>query len=104
MRDSLSFARPNERKQRKGHPRYAPAAPVHCDARTEGMRPELAPLWRHSDMLAAPMLCIGHPSVLRFSPLDTGPNTEAAALSVLACIHPLGAALSSQERIKQPDV
>ncbi len=55
-------------------------------------------------MLAAPMLCIGHPSVLRFSPLDTGPNTEAAALSVLACIHPLGAALSSQERIKQPDV
>lgn len=98
MRDSLSFARPNERKQRKGHPRYAPAAPVHCDARIEGMRPELAPLWRHSDMLAAPMLCIGHPSVLRFSPLHTGPNTKAAALSVLACIHPLGAARSSAAR------
>jgi len=62
------------------------------------MQPELAPLWRHSDMLAVPMLCIEHPSVLRFSPLHTGPNTKAAALSVLACIHPLGAALSSAAR------
>ena len=35
----------------KRHPGYAPArsAPVHCDARSEGMRPELGSLWRSSN-------------------------------------------------------
>ena len=45
MRDFLSFACPIEDKQRERHRDGAPdKASVHCDARTDGMRPELGPL------------------------------------------------------------
>jgi hypothetical protein len=44
MRDSPSFACPKQGKRTKRHPGMAPAAPVHCDARAEGMRQKLAPL------------------------------------------------------------
>jgi len=49
----------------KARPLFAPATPVHCDAHFKGMRSELDPLSRPSDMHGAPMLCIGHPTELR---------------------------------------
>ena len=65
LRDSLSFARPNERKQRKRRPAQRRLPPVHFDAHPDGMRAELRSLSRSSNMLHAPVQCAGHPSPLR---------------------------------------
>jgi hypothetical protein len=66
--DPLSFARPNESRQRKRRPGYASALraePLRYSARR--VRPELGSLWRSSNRLAAPARCAGHPLALRFS-------------------------------------
>jgi len=104
QRDSLSFACPNERKQRKRHPARRRLTPVHSDARADGMRAELGSLWRSSNMLRAPARCAGHPSPLSVSvavqrdPIQTsGLNLQRATASS-PVLGSLGAAPSSADR------
>ena len=83
QRDPLSFACPNESRQRKRHPGYASplrAEPLRCAGRR--VRPELGSLSRSSDMLAASAQCAENPSALCFSFATHGAQYSRLAHSV----------------------
>ncbi len=83
MRDRLSFACPNESRQRKRHPGYASALraePLRCAGRR--VWPELGSLWRSSNRLATSAQCAERPSALCFSFAPYGTQYRRLAHSV----------------------
>ena len=102
LRDSLSFARPNESKQRKRRPAQRRLTPVHFDAHPDGMRAELGSLSRSSNMLHAPAQCAGHPSPLRAcvaaqrEPIQTIRFELKRAAASWAAFGPLGRSAAQQ--------
>jgi hypothetical protein len=78
---SLSFASPNESKQRKGDPGSVPAAPVPCATRqTRGLRnsgfalKQCSPFFRASLRCSAPLKGPGKPSGAERSAATIGPD------------------------------
>jgi len=105
----LPFVCLSKRKEAKEKtPDTAPAMPVHSDARDDGMRPELGPLWRPSN--SWPHRCNASDTRRHCTSASPRNGTEykLPTLSIAGprCIGPLGrsAEQRSPAGMKQPDV